>query len=146
MNARDLQTLPADPGVYLFKHGSEVLYIGKAKNLHKRVSSYFRSNQGPRIKVMLRAADNVEFHVVHTESEALLLEDRLIAKHQPKYNVLQKQGETYPYICINSGKNEVSIVHSFQRDGNLYYGPFTGVNIGNVLGYIRDKFDLSDLS
>ena len=100
-----LKTLPSEPGVYRYydKNG-QLLYVGKAKNLKKRVLSYFNKNQnGYRTRIMVSTIVRLETTVVNSEYDALLLENNLIKEHQPSYNVMLKDDKTYPWICI---KNE----------------------------------------
>ena len=99
-----LSGLPDNPGVYQFIDSSgKIIYIGKAKSLKKRVSSYFSGNQSGKTTVMLNKAVTIRHIVVDTESDALLLENNLIKKYQPRYNILLKDDKTFPWICI---KNE----------------------------------------
>ena len=100
---QQLRLLPDDPGVYqYFDDRGKLLYIGKAKNLKKRVKSYFMAGRGHsyRIDTMVRQIADIRLAITHTEEEALTLENLLIKEHQPKYNILLKDGKTYPYICI----------------------------------------------
>ena len=130
------KNLPSNPGVYQFLDSkNKIIYIGKAKNLKKRVSSYF-SNQGHTGKTA-KLISNISFikHIiVKTESDALLLENNLIKKHKPKYNIQLKDGKSYPWICI---KNErfprLFITRKLLDDGSEYYGPFTSIKTVNVL-------------
>ena len=110
MNTTDFKeissTLPKDPGVYRFlDKENTILYVGKAKDLKKRLSSYFgeKKHQAFKTKTMVKHADHIEFTIVETEHDALLLENVLIKKNQPRYNVMLKDGKSYTYICI---KNE----------------------------------------
>ncbi len=128
--------LPNSPGVYQFLDSkNKIIYIGKAKNLKKRVSSYFSSqaHSGKTAKLI----SNISFinHIiVKTESDALLLENNLIKEHKPKYNIQLKDGKSYPWICI---KNErfprLFITRKLLDDGSGYYGPFTSIKTVNVL-------------
>ncbi len=130
------KNLPNNPGVYQFLDSkNKIIYIGKAKNLKKRVSSYFSSqvHSGKTAKLI----SNISFinHIiVKTESDALLLENNLIKKHKPKYNIQLKDGKSYPWICI---KNErfprLFITRKLLDDGSEYYGPFTSIKTVNVL-------------
>jgi excinuclease ABC subunit C len=96
-----LSSLPDNPGVYQFMDATgKVLYIGKAKNLKKRITSYFAGNQSGKTTVMLRKATDIRHIVVENESDALLLENNLIKKHQPRYNILLKDDKNLPWICI----------------------------------------------
>ena len=100
-----LKTLPEDPGVYrYFDSEGKILYVGKAKNLKKRVLSYFVSNvQSPKTRVMVSKIADIKFIVVQSEADALLLENNLIKTLRPRYNIMLKDDKTYPWICI---KNE----------------------------------------
>ena len=130
------KNLPNNPGVYQFLDSkNKIIYIGKAKNLKKRVSSYFSSqaHSGKTAKLI----SNISFinHIiVKTESDALLLENNLIKEHKPKYNIQLKDGKSYPWICI---KNErfprLFITRKLLDDGSEYYGPFTSIKTVNVL-------------
>tara|TARA_R100001369_G_scaffold29172_1_gene52343 strand:- start:34177 stop:36015 length:1839 start_codon:yes stop_codon:yes gene_type:complete len=131
-----LQTLPDSPGVYQYydKNG-KILYVGKAKNLKKRVTSYFnKSHDSHRIGVMVKKIRDIKHIVVSSETDALLLENNLIKKHQPRFNVMLKDDKTYPWICI---KNErfprVFPTRRLIKDGSEYYGPFTSFKTVNTL-------------
>ena len=98
--------IPEDPGVYRFlDKKNEILYVGKAKNLKNRLNSYFGEKKyiAVKTKALIKHAHHIEFTIVETEHDALLLENSLIKTHQPRYNVMLKDGKTYAYICI---KNE----------------------------------------
>lgn len=132
-NIRDrVKLLPSLPGVYRFynKEGT-IIYVGKAKSLKNRVSQYFLSEEGlsAKTRVMVSKIDHFEHTIVENESEALLLENNLIKEHQPRYNILLKDGKTYPWICI---KNEhfprIMLTRRFIRDGSFYYGPYSNVS------------------
>ena len=132
-----ISVLPDSPGVYQFyDKDNKLLYIGKAKSLKKRVLSYFRedSNVNGKTKVMVRKITDVRTIVVDSEMDALLLENSLIKKHQPRYNVNLKDDKTYPWICI---KNEpfprIFSTRKMIRDGSEYFGPFTPVRMINTL-------------
>ncbi len=131
-----LQTLPDSPGVYQYydKNG-KILYVGKAKNLKKRVTSYFsKSHDSHRIDVMVKKIRDIKHIVVNSETDALLLENNLIKKYQPRFNVMLKDDKTYPWICI---KNErfprVFPTRRLIKDGSEYYGPFTSFKTVNTL-------------
>ena len=137
-----VRVLPGDPGVYRFlnKKG-KIIYIGKAKNLRKRVSSYFTASRkhSYRIERLVQGVHDILYTVVHSEVEALLLENNLIKTHQPRYNILLKDGKTYPYICI---KNErfPRVFSTRQRldDGSLYFGPYANPGVmHDILDLIR---------
>lgn len=127
-----INNLPDKPGVYQFlEQNSKIIYIGKAKNLKKRVSSYFNKNpDNAKLAVLIRKIRTIEHIVVDTESDALLLENNLIKKHLPRYNVMLKDDKTFPWICI---KNEpfprVFTTRKMVRDGSRYFGPYTSGRI-----------------
>lgn len=141
-----VKSLPTGPGVYQFldKHGI-VIYVGKAKNLRNRVSSYFRPlNQVGKTKLLVKHINDLLHISVETEQDALLLENKLIKKFQPKYNILLKDDKTYPWICIsNEAYPRVFFTRSKLSDGSFYYGPFTSVNsMHELLGMFRKMFKL----
>lgn len=123
-----LKSLPESPGVYQFFDAEDrILYVGKAKNLKKRVSSYFtRTQPNGKTRVMVRKIRTIRHIVVPTESDALLLENNLIKEHQPRYNVLLRDDKSYPWLCI---KNErfprIFPTRKRIRDGSEYFGPYT---------------------
>lgn len=145
------ETIPHEPGVYRFlDEEGTILYVGKAKSLKNRLSSYFGDKKHTQYKTVLltRNAHHIEFTVVETEHDALLLENSLIKKFQPRYNVMLKDGKSYTYICI---KNElfprVFFTRKMIRDGSVYFGPYTSkyrVNI--LLEIIRKLFQLRTCS
>ena len=132
-----VRTLPGLPGVYQFydKKG-EIIYIGKAKNLKKRVSSYFNKKKydSYKVKVLVNRISNIKYVVVNNESDALLLENNLIKKHQPRYNIMLKDDKTFPWICIK--KEAIPRVFSTRtviNDGSQYYGPYTSAYAVKIL-------------
>lgn len=128
MSSVDLKSLPKTPGVYLFKNKSnDIIYIGKAKNLHNRVSSYFRSNHdtSPKTQFLVRNISSVDTISVDSEVEALLLENKLIKKHTPKYNINLKDAKTYAYIKITNEKIPRIISSRRVTSDGTYFGPFT---------------------
>lgn len=131
-----LKTLPSEPGVYrYYDKNDQLLYVGKAKNLKKRVLSYFNKNlSGYRIKIMVGKIQRLETTIVNSEYDALLLENNLIKEHQPFYNVMLKDDKTYPWICI---KNEpfprIFLTRTVIKDGSEYYGPYAKVRPAKVL-------------
>ncbi|MFN4074642.1 MAG: excinuclease ABC subunit UvrC [Cloacibacterium sp.] len=131
-----LKTLPSEPGVYRFydKNG-QLLYVGKAKNLKKRVLSYFNKNQnGYRTRIMVSKIVRLETTVVNSEYDALLLENNLIKEHQPFYNVMLKDDKTYPWICIkNENFPRVFLTRTIIKDGSEYYGPYAKVRPAKIL-------------
>ncbi|WP_378179647.1 excinuclease ABC subunit UvrC [Aquimarina sp. SS2-1] len=131
-----LKTLPTSPGVYqYYDKDGKLLYVGKAKNLKKRVSSYFTKNHDNyKTRVLVKKIDTIKHIIVETETDALLLENNLIKKHQPRFNVMLKDDKTYPWICI---KNErfprVFPTRNLVKDGSEYFGPYTNFKTVNTL-------------
>lgn len=146
-----LDLLPHNPGVYQFVNADDkIIYVGKAKDLKKRVSSYFSSRAATnrKLQVMVSKIVDIRHIVVPTESDALLLENNLIKKLQPRYNVLLKDDKSYPWICI---KNEpfprVFSTRRLIRDGSKYFGPYTSVTMVHVLlDLIRQLYPLRTCS
>lgn len=142
-----LPTLPDHPGIYRFiAEDDEILYIGKAKNLKRRIASYFGEKKDMRRKtrMMVRSSVRLEYAIVDTEQDALLLEATLIKKHQPRYNVALKNSRPYPYICI---KNEpfprVMTVYKIEQDGSRYYGPYASRSrMYTMIDLIKELFQL----
>jgi len=141
-----LQLLPQEPGVYQYYDKDEkILYVGKAKNLKKRVSSYFtKNNDNAKTSVLVKKICSIKHIVVATETDALLLENNLIKKYQPRYNVLLKDGKTYPWICIK--KEAFPRVFSTRRiikDGSEYFGPYTSIKtVHTLLDLIKGLYPL----
>lgn len=142
-----IEVLPDKPGVYQYfdKYGN-YLYIGKARDLKKRVSSYFtKSNKSNyKIKMLVKRIASIKHIVVSNESDALLLENNLVKKHQPRYNVMLKDDKTFPWICV---KNEpfprIFYTRSLIQDGSVYYGPYTSVvMVKTLLEMIQRLFPL----
>ncbi len=141
-----IKTLPNNPGVYqYFDDKGVVIYIGKAKNLKKRVSSYFnRPPESGKTQILVKKIANIKFIVVDSEIDALLLENNLIKEYQPRYNILLKDDKSYPWICI---KNErfprVFSTRKIIKDGSFYYGPYTSVkSMYAILELIKTLFPL----
>ena len=126
-----IKLLPEVPGVYRYlDENGTVIYVGKAKNLKKRVSQYFQAPEKLTRKtaVMVSKIRDVEHTVVDTEEDALLLENNLIKEYQPKYNILLKDGKTYPWICVKKEPfPRVFLTRRFKKDGSLYFGPYSSV-------------------
>jgi excinuclease ABC subunit C len=124
------------PGVYQYydKNG-KVIYVGKAKDLKKRVSSYFMKTQdNGKTRVLVKKIAEIRHIVVETESDALLLENNLIKKYQPRYNVLLKDDKSYPWICIkNEPFSRVFLTRNLRKDGSEYFGPYTSIKIAKAL-------------
>jgi excinuclease ABC subunit C len=140
-----ISSLPDKPGIYQFLDAAgTILYVGKARSLKKRVASYFSGNQSGKTNVLLKKTNHIRHIVVDTESDALLLENNLIKKHQPRYNILLKDDKTFPWICV---KNEpfprVFSTRNVYRDGSFYYGPYTSaLMVKTLITLIRQLFQL----
>ena len=144
--ANILKTLPNKPGVYqhLDKNG-KILYIGKAKDLKKRVSSYFtKGHDSARIRVMVSKIVDIKTIITETEFDALLLENNLIKEYQPRYNINLKDDKTYPWICIKKEPfPRIFPTRNPIKDGSEYYGPYASVKVmKTVLGLIRQLYTL----
>lgn len=128
--------LPTEPGVYQFLDSNgTIIYIGKAKNLKNRVSSYFiKTNQSSKTMALVLKICDLQYIVVNSEQDALLLENNLIKKYKPRYNILLKDDKTYPWICItNEPFPRVFITRKFVRNGSEYFGPYTSSKFANTL-------------
>ena len=141
-----IKSLPNSPGVYqYFDKEDKILYVGKAKNLKKRVASYFNKNQeNGKTRVLVRKIASIKHIVVETETDALLLENNLIKKYQPRYNVLLKDDKTYPWICIKKEPfPRVFLTRNVYKDGSEYYGPYTSVRtVRALLSLIKELYPL----
>lgn len=141
-----LKTLPDSPGVYqYFDKEGIILYVGKAKNLKKRVASYFTKNHdNAKTRILVNKIVSIKHIVVETETDALLLENNLIKKHQPRYNIMLKDDKTYPWICIKKERfPRVFMTRRVIKDGSEYFGPYTNVRTVKVLlDLIRELYPL----
>ena len=131
-----IKTLPTQPGIYQYydKNGT-ILYVGKAKNLKKRVASYFNKNhEYGKTKMLVKKIASIKHIVVDTETDALLLENNLIKKYQPRYNVMLKDDKTYPWICIKKERfPRIFLTRNVIKDGSEYFGPYTSVRTARAL-------------
>ena len=141
-----LKTLPSTPGVYqYFDKEDKIIYVGKAKNLKKRVSSYFtKTHDSGKTRVLVKNIVRIKHIVVNTETDALLLENNLIKKYKPRYNVLLKDDKTYPWLCIKKERfPRVFLTRRVIKDGSEYFGPYTSVRTVKVLlEVIKDVYSL----
>jgi excinuclease ABC subunit C len=149
--ADKLDHLPTRPGVYQHKDAEgKVLYVGKAKNLRSRVRSYFQESRprDKRLRILVSKIEDVEVIVTDTEAEALILENNLIKRLQPRYNINLRDDKTYPYICIKKERfPRVFPTRRVKKDGSKYFGPYTDVkNMKLVLKTIKDLFKLRSCS
>jgi len=142
-----VRSLPNEPGVYQFFDSTEkIIYVGKAKDLRKRVSSYFlaKAEENMKLQVMVKKIADIRHIVTVSESDALLLENNLIKKYQPRYNVLLKDDKTYPWICITNERfPKVFITRKKIKDKGRYFGPYTSVTmVKTLLELIRQIYPL----
>ncbi len=141
-----IRSLPNSPGVYqYYDREDKILYVGKAKNLKKRVSSYFtKTHENGKTRVLVSKIARIEHIVVKTETDALLLENNLIKKYQPKYNVLLKDDKSYPWICIKKEAfPRVFMTRNIWKDGSEYFGPYTSVKTARaLLALIKELYPL----
>ena len=137
--------LPHRPGVYKYFDNEGIIYVGKAIDLRKRVSSYFNKNDhNKKTQQLVRNIKRLEFTIVDSESDAFLLENNLIKQHQPKYNILLKDGKTYPYLCLTNERfPRLLPTRNKVNDGSRYYGPYaTGTAMNLLLELIRALYPL----
>lgn len=141
-----LKMLPHSPGVYRFLDASgTVIYVGKAKDLKNRVSQYFRPNGlNRKTRVMVSKIADIHHTVVGSEADAFLLENNLIKQYQPRYNILLKDGKTYPWICLRNEKfPRVTVTRRFVKDGSRYFGPYSSaMHAHNLLALINTLYRL----
>src|SRR5512143_3472705 len=129
-----IRTIPTEPGVYLYKNAEgEVIYVGKAKNLRSRVSSYFHEGRAEDAKTgtLVRAAVDVDYIVVANNNEALALENNLIKQRKPRFNILLRDDKTYPYVKLTLSERfpRAYVTRRLRKDGSAYYGPYFPANL-----------------
>ena len=141
-----IRTIPTEPGVYLYKNAEgEVIYVGKAKNLRSRVSSYFHEGRWTDAKTgtLVREAADVEYIVVANNKEALALENNLIKQRKPRFNILLRDDKTYPYVKLTLGERfpRVYVTRRLRKDGSAYYGPYFPANLAyRIVDLIHRNF------
>ncbi|HVA98648.1 MAG TPA: excinuclease ABC subunit UvrC [Bacteroidia bacterium] len=140
-----LKSLPENPGVYqYFDKNKKIIYVGKAKNLKKRVASYFNKDkhENGKTAVLVRKIFDIKYIIVETELDALLLENNLIKKYQPRYNILLKDDKTYPWICIKKEPfPKIFSTRNIVKDGSSYFGPYASVKLMNtILDLVRQLY------
>jgi excinuclease ABC subunit C len=146
--ARQVATAPTQPGVYLFKNDQgRILYVGKARNLRKRLQSYFQSGRphDAKTRVLLKKIAAFETIITGTEKEALILESNLIKRHRPRYNVVLKDDKRYPALRLNTNQSfpNLNIVRKIKNDGALYFGPYSSAGaVRQTLKFIHKTFEL----
>ena len=144
----ELRKLPDEPGVYLMKDKrGEIIYVGKAISLKKRVRQYFQSssNKTPKVKVMVSHISEFEYIIVDNEVEALILESNLIKKHKPKYNILLRDDKQYPYIKITTNEKYPRVIKTRKvlKDGAKYFGPYPSVTaVNDTIDIIRGLYPI----
>lgn len=147
----ELKNIPTNPGVYIMKNiKEEIIYIGKAKNLKNRISSYFNKNNTLKTKQLVKNIENIDFFICNNEIEALILENNLIKKHKPKYNILLKDNKTYPYIKITKEKYpQISYVRSKNHLENnekaMFFGPYP-MNLKESIKMLMIAFDIQNFN
>jgi excinuclease ABC subunit C len=141
-----IRTIPTEPGVYLYKNAEgEVIYVGKAKNLRSRVSSYFHEGRWEDSKTgtLVREAVDVDYIVVRNNKEALALENNLIKQRKPRFNILLRDDKTYPYVKLTLGERwpRVYVTRRLRKDGSAYYGPYFPANLAyRIVDLIHRNF------
>src|SRR5215475_12298173 len=141
-----IRTIPAAPGVYLYKNAEDhVIYVGKAKNLRSRVSSYFHEGRIADAKTgtLVREAVDVDYIVVANNKEALALENHLIKQRQPRFNILLRDDKTYPYVKLTMAERypRVYVTRRLRKDGSSYYGPYFPGNLAyRIVDLIHRNF------
>jgi excinuclease ABC subunit C len=144
----NLKNLPDKPGVYMHKDGDgEIIYVGKAASLRNRVRQYFQSsrNMDAKVRAMVSHISEFEFITTDTEMEALILENNLIKKHLPRYNVLLRDDKTYPYIKITLAETFPRLLKTriVKHDGSRYFGPYADVKSANrIIDLLNDVYML----
>ncbi|KPU26963.1 excinuclease ABC subunit C [Caloranaerobacter sp. TR13] len=144
----ELKKLPDKPGVYLMKNeNGQIIYVGKAVNLKKRVRQYFQasSSKTPKVKAMVKSIAEFEYIITDNELEALILECNLIKKHKPKYNILLRDDKQYPYIKVTTNEKfpRVIKVRKIEKDKAKYFGPYTSTSaVNDTLEIIRNIYPL----
>ena len=142
----EVKKLPGSPGVYqFFNKDDKIIYVGKAKNLKRRVSSYFlKTHENRKTEILVKQIEKIRHIVVDSEEDALLLENSLIKRYQPKYNILLKDDKSFPWICV---KNErfprIFYTRKLWKDGSVFYGPYTSVYMAKtILDVIKQLFQI----
>lgn len=141
-----MPNFPDQPGVYLFKDkAGQIIYVGKAKSLKRRLASYFQKPaDSPKLEALLSHLDHIEYICTATEIEALLLENRLIKKHQPKYNILLRDDKNYPYLKLTIQEEwpRLMVVRKKLDDGSLYFGQYDSQGLKETVSLIQKLFPI----
>lgn len=148
MNLSDkIQSLPHEPGVYLMRDATgEILYIGKAKNLFKRVGTYFQKTElPPKVRSLIHFIRRVDYIAASSERDALILENRLIKKYQPRYNVIMRDDKSYPYLKLTVKEDfpRLLLTRKKKKDSSLYFGPYPRVShVRGILRWMQKNFNI----
>ena len=141
-----LQKLPLSPGVYIMKDKfGNIIYIGKAKRLKNRVSQYFlNKNHTDKVKSMVSQVADFDYILTNSELDALVLECNLIKKHQPFYNILLKDGKSYPYIKLDLGEDfpKLEVVRKIKRDKAKYFGPYFNISPSEIINAVNYAYPI----
>jgi excinuclease ABC subunit C len=140
-----LSALPAKPGVYLFKDRTGVIiYVGKAKSLRKRVASYFKPHADIKTTILVERLYDIDYIITASELDALILEDELVKKYQPRYNIALKDDKAYPYLklTVNEEWPRLFLVRRKEKDGALYFGRFQGGMVRSVIRLVKKLFPI----
>ncbi|QWQ39448.1 excinuclease ABC subunit UvrC [Gemella sp. zg-570] len=139
---KKLELLPDKPGCYIYKDDLDnIIYVGKAKNLKNRVRSYFNGTHNKKTQLLINKINDMEFIIVNSEKEALILENNLIKKHKPYYNIKLKDDKSYPYLVItNESHPRIMLTRKYKKNSkNIYFGPYVNIRYANNLKEIIDK-------
>lgn len=139
---KKIKLLPENPGCYLYKNNlGEIIYVGKAKNIKNRVKSYFTGTHNKKTQILVSNINDLEFIIVNSEKEALILENNLIKKYKPYYNIKLKDDKSYPYLMITKEENpRFLLTRNYKKKSkNYYFGPYVDINSANKLKKIIDK-------
>jgi excinuclease ABC subunit C len=140
-----LKALPAKPGVYLFKdRNGTIIYIGKARSLRKRVASYFKPNPDLKVSIIIDRLYDIDYIVTGSELDALILEDELVKKHRPRYNIALKDDKAYPYLklTVNEEWPRLFLARRKENDGAKYFGRFQGGMVRAVIRLVKKLFPI----
>ena len=146
-----IKLLPKSPGVYVMQDSEgTVIYVGKAKNLKNRVTQYFRNGlKTEKVSAMVRNVADFYYIITHTERDALSMENNLIKKYKPKYNILLKDDKSYPYIRVDLKEEfpRFTVVRRIKKDGARYFGPYMlSFSVNDVLDIVKEAYKIRPCS
>ena len=139
---KKLESLPSNPGCYLYKDNiGEIIYVGKAKNLKNRVKSYFTGTHNKKTQILVSKIEDLEYIIVNSEKEALILENNLIKKYRPYYNIRLKDDKSYPYLMITKEEHpRLVLTRKYKKNNkNIYFGPYVDSKSASRVKQILDK-------